>query len=1212
MTTLRELEDAFNKAYEAGNLEDARLFASEIDKQLSLSNIEDTAQQEEESIAGSKAKELAGEIGVEIALSTAGQVAAASSGVFYLPVAFGTGFGASVAAQKTIGDPDVSYGRALVNGVVNLIPMSQQIKGVLAGGKITKEVVKEVAKTEAKRGAAIGVGEATAVSVIDEGRLPTAEELLMYGVGGAGFGAALGAATPRIAQSFNKFLGKTPQQIDEDIATGKISKEDAVNAASPAMSKEEAEKFIDDTIASMDRKSAAKTIMQANDSDEPSTWQRAKAWFTPSKIIGGDATNAAFELRSKINAEIDVAAKIGRSVDDAIAKTPSIEPSVNKFLETGVLDKKLVGTKIAGDLEKYAEVREGLQRKLIQQLDDYNFEGVPLKQQRALRNTLQESIRDKNYNTREYRLFTDSKFKVDKKLQKEATEEVAQKIQAESKTKLTDAEAMEKAEEHIQKLLSHSAAAKSKNSNVHIPTATDGVLKFRHDVGEAERKFLGEITDAGERMRGTLTGLSRIVYKNEADIEVAKGLTKMGLARDANTVDPNKFTKLTLRGGIKTDLAVPNIVQDALNRVYLKNYTPEFNDDFAGIANSIYQQAISTSKAAKVLFNPPSYMVNAMGGWFTMIAMGMNPIHRGYGQGLKLATAEYKIWENVFSKGSQKARKELLDEMRDMKRYGLSAANIIESDIRDAFTRGGVFDASLGKVIQQVGKAYSATDTAARFSVWKHNQTRLAKLYPDLKGEDLKVAAARLTNDTFQNYDKLSPQLRQASRYGAMPQFVSFTAEFARNITNQVRYAKQMVAGNFGREFGLDPSKADLGAMRREGALRLASLAVVAGGGEALRRTINSSQGVTPEKEEALRNSIVPDWDKNKSLVFTEMSEDGKTGKYLNMAYLIPHSMMADIVNAAISGQPLENMSSLLAEHFVGDGTFVTIAGINALQNRDENGKQISTTADPNKAAFERLKYFFNEAFSLGAQREYGKLVQAMQDEKVGEEGKLTVGDVLRRQVGLRVNNFDIGRSATSKAKIYRQAAIDSASEYNTARDYKNLPPDELEALYIKGDNARKSNMQKIAEINRDLQKLGYSESERIQALKDAKVSSKDILATLEGTYNPLPRDKTLSTSDILSDEKFQGLSPRDTIRMIIEEAGDDINLRKRLLNQFKANLKAERRGLSDKDSLIKNMSTSERVDYIIANPQRFQEFRRKGIVNRAVMIELRRRGVQF
>ena len=1182
------------------------------EKGIADKGIQDTAQQEEESITGSKAKELAGELGVEIALSTAGQVAAAASGIAYLPVAFGTGFGASVTAQKTIGDPDVSYGRALVNGVVNLIPASQQLKSVIAGGKITKEVVKEVAKTEAKRGAAIGVGEATAVSVIDNGRLPTVEELAMYGIGGAAFGGALGAATPKIAQSFTKFLGKTPQKIDEDLSTGKITKEDAVDAASPAVSKDEAEKLVDETISAMDRRSAVKTILQANNKDEPSGWQKFKAWAMPSRIVGGDVTDSSFILRRKVNSDIEISSRIARSVDEAIKKNPKLEPIVTKFLETGVINKGIIGTKLAGDLEKYAEVRESLQRTLIKQLDDYDFDNLPTDAKEALRKTLADSIRDKNYNTREYKLFTDSNFKVDKRLQQEATREVAQKIQSESKVKLSDDEAMRKADEHIQKLISHSAANKAKNSDVHIPTATDGILRFRHDVGEAERRFLGEITDAGERMRGTLTGLSRIVYKNQADIEIANALTKLGLARPSNTVDPNKYTKLNLKGGLETDLSVPNLVQDALNRVYLKNYNEKFNDDFSGILSSAYQQAISVSKASKVLFNPPSYMINALGGWFTMVGMGMSPVSGGYAKGFKLATTEFKVFEDIFSSGSQKARKELLDDIRDMKRYGLSAANIIESDIRDAFTRGGVFDSTVGKVIQQVGKAYSATDTAARYSVWKHNQKRLTKMFPSLQGEELKRAAARITNDTFQNYDKLSPQLRSASRLGAMPQFVSFTAEFARNISNQIRYAFQMVDGKFGKELGLDPSKADLGAMRREGLVRLTSLATVAAGGEALRRHLNSEVGVTPEKEEALRNSIVADWDKNKSLVFTEMSEDGKKAKYINMAYISPHSMMADIFNAVISDQPVENMSALLSEHLLGDGTFVMTSGMNAIQNRDENGKKISTSADPDTVALEKLKYFFTEAFSLGAQREYGKLVQALQDEKTGVDGDLTVNDVILRQFGRRVNTIDVDKSAQLKAKAYKEAASESGREYSTAKKYKNLPPDQLEDLYNRANIARKSNMQKIGEINRDLERLGYTESERIQILKDGNVSSKDIVATLEGMYNPLPREETLSTSDILNGEEFEGLSTRDTVRKIVEISGDDLNLRKRLLNQFKSNLKAERRGLSDKDSLIKNMSTSERADYIQANPERFQEFRRKGVVNKAVMIELRRRGVQF
>ena len=41
-------------------------------------------------------------------------------------------------------------------------------------------------------------------------------------------------------------------------------------------------------------------------------------------------------------------------------------------------------------------------------------------------------------------------------------------------------------------------------------------------------------------------------------------------------------------------------------------------------------------------------------------------------------------------------------------------------------------------------------------------------------------------------------------------------------------------------------------------------------------------------------------------------------------------------------------------------------------------------------------------------------------------------------------------------------------------------------------------------------------------------------------------------------------------------------------------------------------MSTAERADYVQANPSRLQEFRRKGIVTKSVVIELRRRGFEF
>ena len=81
----------------------------------------------------------------------------------------------------------------------------------------------KVAGREAAKGAAFGVTDATARAVIDEGRLPTAEELAQFGGAGALFGGALGGVTTKIGQ---KFAGKTPQQIDDAIAREEITFKD--------------------------------------------------------------------------------------------------------------------------------------------------------------------------------------------------------------------------------------------------------------------------------------------------------------------------------------------------------------------------------------------------------------------------------------------------------------------------------------------------------------------------------------------------------------------------------------------------------------------------------------------------------------------------------------------------------------------------------------------------------------------------------------------------------------------------------------------------------------------------------------------------------------------------------------------------------------------------------------------------------------------------
>ena len=1169
-------------------------------------------QEEEEGTAnGQTAWETTQELGAEIALSAAGQAAALASGPLYIPVAFGTGYAASVTAQGMYGDDDVSQGRAIVNGFVNLIFGSQWMKGLASGGKVTSELVKQAAKEEGKRGAAIGIGEASAVALIDEGRLPTSEELLTYGVGGAAFGGALGAASPKIAQSFKKFLGKNADEIDEDIASGKITEQEAVDFVGPTQPKPTVRRVVSETISAADSKRAEKTLLQTLEGDEPTMLQRLVAKIVPSKVTGRAVQDETFIARSKINGAIELGSRIERSVTAAVARDSKLEPLVNKFLETGIIDKQIKGTKLAGDLQRFDEVRFDLQDKLVKQLEGVDFTARNFKDSQKLLTAIKDSMRDKNYVTREYRAFTDSKFKFDLNKRDAVVNEIANDIQF-RKPKLDATQAKEQAEQHLQKLQDHSAAARKINPQTYIPATTDGILRFRHDVGPLERAFLGEITDAGERMRGTLTGLAKTVYRNESDANVANALQRLGLAvREGQVPNKNAFVKLDLKGEMNNDLYVPRNVQAALGQTYLARMDELSNDVVKGAITDAYSTAVGLSKAAKVLFNPPSYAVNAYGGLITMIGSGINPFTSGYGKGMKYALAEFGNIEDLLSKGGAGARKALLADMQDMTKYGLSKANILESDIRDAFNQGGIGQA-IGKKLNPVGKAYAVTDTAARYAVWTGNQRALSKIFPDLKGEDLKLAAAKLTNDTFQNYDKLSPIIRQLSRMGVMPQFVSFTAEFMRNIYNQTRYAKQMIAGNFGQELGIASSKANTAAMRKEGAKRLSALVSVVAATEALRRGMNTENGITsPEQEQALRETALPEYDKDKSIMFTEISEDGKTGKYINMSYLSPHAMIAEAINAAATDQPLDSLADMLVQNFVGEGNFVISSVYDAVENMDENGDPVTVKTDRLDRLKDQLKFIVTDTFKTGAQREIEKVLETI-NTKDDEDPRYSFKDIAKRQLGYRINNFDVARSARFKMRSHKESANLAAQAYNRARDYDNLSPQALEAVYQEANKVRKDNLDLAAKNDRDLQQLNFTEEERIKVMKEAGISSKDTVAILEGSYNAIPRQKTLSTAEILEEAEFKDLSTKDTYARIRAITKDNIPLRKTLLTEYRRKLVNERRGVSSKDDLIKNMSTAERADYIQANPSRLQEFRRKGIVTKSVVIELRRRGFEF
>jgi hypothetical protein len=1140
--------------------------------------------------------EIGAGVGTEIAAGIGGQLAGTAIGTAILPGigtaigygvgSIGSGIAGSIAAQKIEGQEDISWGRAIAAGLINLVPggAAKGAKGAMTLGK--------VAAREATKGAAMGATEATSRAIIDEGRLPTTGELAQYGGAGALFGGALGTVATKVGQ---KFAGKTAQQVDEAVATGEIDYKDldflmkqgqapvakAGNGEVPSM-----EGFLRREVANTRERvmaqEAASALSEKNKLAVPTRLKRVWASIAPSKIAGRGAQEEAISFKNKIAAAESEASRIERSVNKFIEQNPKIAGKVDDFLNGADLDSSL--DPIAPQLNRYRDTIEELQTELIQQLDDGQMQHLGEEGRQALRDTIANSQKAKNYVTREYEIFTNKNFKQDPAKRAAAEREL-----------IAGGLTPEEAKKHIDHLVGRSARNMADKPKGTASPSLEGILRRKKQPGPAERAFLGEIADTGARMRGTLTRTARLTARNAADANIAKALEDAGLASRAQR---EGMESLNLRSRDETELFVNPEVQIAINKLYADNFIDKSGDIIEDGAKDLLSSAIGLSKAVKVLGNIPSYAVQLWGNAANLAGMGVNPFNPAQmSRGMRLALSDFGGIEDLTR--NPKARKALLDEMHTMEKYGLKGGNIIDSDLRATLDQG-LFSKTIGKAVDPFGKAYSSLDVMGRYVGWKANQKTVRKLFPHLDDEGAKRVAAQMINDTYQNYDKLSNTVRWATKWGVMPQFASFTAEFMRNQYNQGRMISQMMRGTFGSDLGLQVSPEQLGAMRKEGTKRLASLLAVYGGAYGVTEGIKSQFGMDADKEAAFRETVAPQWDQNKQLAIA-LSKDGTKASYANMSYILPQSVGIAAFRAGIDGSDITSLSGLLVEELVGEGTFINKEAMRALDNRNERGKPISYSESDFQQFKDRLGYFIAQSFKPGTAREIDKMMKAHRG-----VGDFTMKEIAARQAGYRVNKVDIAEQAMFTIKGTGENAKLAAREYNSARDYGNVSPQRLEKTYREANASRKESFDQLVRHNKNLGTLGFGEDKRIQIMKDAGVSSKDIISVLSGAYKDLPRVGVQSTSDVY-DGLPSGIAQK---RRAIQEIGKtDRALAKRLMQNLKREQRDKSAGINTRESLMKSLDVGERARMIMAHPNPsgyLREMQRKGIATKQVVEAVR------
>jgi hypothetical protein len=403
-----------------------------------------------------------------------------------------------------------------------------------------------------------------------------------------------------------------------------------------------------------------------------------------------------------------------------------------------------------------------------------------------------------------------------------------------------------------------------------------------------------------------------------------------------------------------------------------------------------------------------------------------------------------------------------------------------------------------------------------------------------------------------------------------------------------------MLNGTYGAGAGLGP--ANVRAMKIEGAKRLAALTAVYAGTAGAVEGVKALSGVTPEKEDALRDVSYKPWDKDRNLMVS-LDENGNTGWTANMSYISPHALGYSALKAGMNGDDEESIIRLVANEMIGDGSFVMQEAFRALSNKQKSGKPITNELNDLKNAQDRLEFFVRETFRPGFSREIDKLKKSQMD-----DADITLKEVGQRQLGIRKNKFDIDRDARFTIAGNADVAKAAKGEFTSLRFKTGITPEEKQEVYERANRIRKEAFDAIVKNNQSLITLGRDEGKRIELMKAAGVSSKDILDVLNGTYQDIPMVKLPSTSERY-DELTGTIAQKR--RQIMEIRKTDRALATKLMQNLKREQKADRRGFSEKDDLLRNLDVAERASRIMAHPNPngyMRELQRKGIATKAVV----------
>jgi len=1002
---------------------------------------------------------LAAEIATAQGLKFAGAAAGAAAGggvgsipgatIGYIGGAITGGIAGSIAAQKLEGREEISRGRVLADTLLNLIPVP--IGKLKKGTTFTKALVDNSAK-QAAAGAGLSVSAAAIEKGIEEGEFLTPEEILASGGIGAGLGLGLGSLGTVMNKSARKMIGKSEDEITKLYDEGDV---DAVN-------------FIDGVIG---QKESDRTIRKA---------KGILAQLSPRKVIGNRATEDVRRVINEVDAAKDSARKALKAIDPVYNNlSDPLKKQVDDYVDGKIDALPAELDNIKGTVDEARDLIVDSQNKIIE-LSEKGF--IDLEE--GFIQKIKDSAKDGSYLRREYRFYEDPDF--------EPSPEAERRLFDSLRKPKQDVDSMSEGEaRQFIANLKASRATPIRGLDLLGNPKNAKFFKERGELSEEMLDFLGVYKRPGERIFATMNKLGTYVAENAGAERVARNLMDNNLAVRADNIPEGAlYEPMAFRNReVQVDgeaLYVPAEVNTSMRNLFGSGAVKEGNTLTQNAFTKLLSTTTGLSKFVKVPLAPAAYSPQLFGNAFTIMGMGMNPF-RGAKQGLGVALAEFR------EKGIP------LKEFKRYKELGLVDKDVLSGDIRASLEKGydipvlrGDIGTKVKGATKKIGKAYSALDTAMRISVFENYKKQLRKMSPDiekkLSPEQFDRMAAELTNSTYQNYDRINPNLRFLSRVGVLNEFVSFNLELMRTTFNQARLAKSMIDGSFARNmqerYGV---KIDANAARREGMKRMTALSAALGAASVGVAAYNAQNGFDSEQQKAIRETVAPEWDDSSALLF---SRDGDKIGLTNVSYRMPVAELTSAFSAGARGEDFTdkatNFLRAVTDKMFGGGTMNVKNAINALQNRDpDTGRPI--TSDPRflDGIIDRVTYYTGETFKPGFVND----IQKWDERTPSELGA-------RYLLGERKFNTTIDSGVGFRLRGLRENIKSIRSSYSGSLFDENA---DVAAEYNKFNDVYRANMAEMVKHVNNLRTLGKSDEEIMALIKKGGASNVEVNATMRG-----------------------------------------------------------------------------------------------------------------